>query len=191
MTDDLREALRPFALVAMHDIGDDEADTDLFRQMTKYNKAPQITVGDLRRARRAYEACGEDQSELEAAHEARERAGCLMSIAECIDALADENRELRAALASSTPEEGGLSCSKCGNPNRMMCDCSLPSRVETPTVRGDEVERLRETGAFLLDRLDELETSDPEQFQRDFYGHVAPAIARFRAALSQAGEGRK
>jgi len=49
-----RKALEPFALVAEHDIGEDEADSDAFRPMPKpFNHAPQITVGHLRAARRA------------------------------------------------------------------------------------------------------------------------------------------
>lgn len=47
----LREALQPFAEVAEHDIGDDEADCDAFRPMFRVNRAPYLTVGDLRRAR--------------------------------------------------------------------------------------------------------------------------------------------
>lgn len=49
----LREALRPFAAVAEHDIGDDETDGEAFRPMQFLNRAPKLTVGDLRRARAA------------------------------------------------------------------------------------------------------------------------------------------
>lgn len=49
----LRKALEPFAKVAEHDIGYDEADTDVFRPMKLFNRAPRIRVGDLRRARAA------------------------------------------------------------------------------------------------------------------------------------------
>lgn len=49
----LRAALEAFAKVAKHDIGSDEADRDLFRPMSKFNEAPLLTVGDLRRAARA------------------------------------------------------------------------------------------------------------------------------------------
>lgn len=45
------EVLRPFADVADHDIGSDEADSDTFRPMTNHNIAAKITVGDMRRAR--------------------------------------------------------------------------------------------------------------------------------------------
>lgn len=46
-----RKALEPFALVAEHDIGEDETDSDAFRPMPKpFNHAPQITVGHLRAA---------------------------------------------------------------------------------------------------------------------------------------------
>lgn len=45
------EALEPFAAVAENDIGETEADADRFIPMRSYNRAPQITVGDMRRAR--------------------------------------------------------------------------------------------------------------------------------------------
>lgn len=48
-----REALGPFAAVAEHDIGDDETDGEAFRPMQFLNRAPKLTVGDLRRARAA------------------------------------------------------------------------------------------------------------------------------------------
>lgn len=51
---DMSEALRPFALVAEHDIGSDEDDADLFQVMSVHNHAPKLTVGDLRRALAAY-----------------------------------------------------------------------------------------------------------------------------------------
>ena len=46
----MREALRPFADVATHDIGEDEDDADIFRPMTDHNRAAKIRVGDMRRA---------------------------------------------------------------------------------------------------------------------------------------------
>jgi hypothetical protein len=49
--DDLHKALEPFAAVATSDIGQDETDADIFQPMNSgYNKAPRITVGDMRRA---------------------------------------------------------------------------------------------------------------------------------------------
>lgn len=50
---DLVEALRPFAECAEQDIGESESDADTFRNST-HNRAPKITVGDLRRARAAF-----------------------------------------------------------------------------------------------------------------------------------------
>lgn len=50
-------ALRPFAACAEHDIGDTEDDADTFRNST-HNRAPKITVGDLRRARAAIAEVG-------------------------------------------------------------------------------------------------------------------------------------
>jgi hypothetical protein len=47
----LEKALEPFARVAEHDIGTDEDDSDIFRMMSANNRAPLLTVGDLRRAR--------------------------------------------------------------------------------------------------------------------------------------------
>lgn len=47
----LLAALAPFAAAAEHDIGATEADADTFRQAEgSYNRAPKITVGDVRRA---------------------------------------------------------------------------------------------------------------------------------------------
>lgn len=46
-----REALKPFAAVAEHDIGESEDDADLFTPMSAHNRAPRLTVGDLRAAR--------------------------------------------------------------------------------------------------------------------------------------------
>ena len=48
----LREALRPFARVAEHDIGDDETDGDRFLPIVdrRHARAPLLTGGDLRRA---------------------------------------------------------------------------------------------------------------------------------------------
>lgn len=48
--DAVREALKPFAAVAEYDIGETEADADIYRPMSKNNRAPLLTVGDLRRA---------------------------------------------------------------------------------------------------------------------------------------------
>lgn len=49
--DELRDALAPFAAVAESDIGQDETDTDIFRPIRSgHNRAPLITVGDMRRA---------------------------------------------------------------------------------------------------------------------------------------------
>lgn len=48
------EALRPFARIAEHDIGETETDTDLYRPMQPQNaRAPLPTAGDFRRARAA------------------------------------------------------------------------------------------------------------------------------------------
>lgn len=50
----LRAALEPFSLIAEHDIGDSESDRDKFVPfVSNYNRAPKLTVGDLRRARTA------------------------------------------------------------------------------------------------------------------------------------------
>lgn len=46
-----REGLRPFALIAEHDVRDTEADRDRFKPMFTFNRAPWIIIGDLRRAR--------------------------------------------------------------------------------------------------------------------------------------------
>jgi hypothetical protein len=75
MTGDIREALRernkaerlcaelvgvllPFVEVCLKDIGDDEADSDLF-QVNRNNRAPKLTVGDFRRAAALFERASE------------------------------------------------------------------------------------------------------------------------------------
>jgi hypothetical protein len=45
---ELAEALKPFAAVAEHDIGADESDEDLFKPMSRHNRAPLLRVRDLR-----------------------------------------------------------------------------------------------------------------------------------------------
>lgn len=45
------KVIEPFAAIAEHDIGSDEADADNFSPMSKYNRAPRLTVGHLRAAR--------------------------------------------------------------------------------------------------------------------------------------------
>lgn len=56
----LEAALRPFAKAAEHDIGSTETDADIFQQMGQYNRAPKITVGDMRRVRAALAPLGEE-----------------------------------------------------------------------------------------------------------------------------------
>jgi hypothetical protein len=64
-----------------------------------------------------------------------------------------------------------------------------PASARAPDPRIAELEaenaRLRETGAFLLGRLDELEWHDGQldETARQYFGHVGPAVYRFRAAL--------
>jgi hypothetical protein len=55
----------------------------------------------------------------------------------------------------------------------------------------DTREAVIETATFLLARLEEYDPGG-SQSEREFYGHVAPAIARLRGALrSSTGEPRK
>lgn len=45
-------------------------------------------------------------------------------------------------------------------------------------------------GAFLLARLDEFEMAlEGGAAEREFYGHISPAMARFRAAIAKAERG--
>lgn len=46
----MREALVPFANVYDKDVGDGEHPDDIFKPMMKYNHAPLIKIGDLKRA---------------------------------------------------------------------------------------------------------------------------------------------
>lgn len=52
--DRLREALEPFAKVAKHDIGHGEDNQDLFQPMLRHNRAPRLTVGNVRAAFNAH-----------------------------------------------------------------------------------------------------------------------------------------
>jgi hypothetical protein len=53
-------------------------------------------------------------------------------------------------------------------------------------ARDEIIERQRATGQFLLDRLEEFEGEiDTDATASEFDGHVAPAIARFRSALTE------
>lgn len=56
---ELTEALKPFAAVAEHDIGADESDEDLFKQMRRHNHAPLLRVRDLRKALAVVSAAGD------------------------------------------------------------------------------------------------------------------------------------
>jgi len=59
-----------------------------------------------------------------------------------------------------------------------------PKPPEIVTLRA-EIERLRADGSFLLDRLEDFERGiQDDGLAREWSGHVMPAIARFRAALS-------
>jgi len=49
----LEDALVPFATVMDNDIGEDEADGDMFKPMITRNRAPRLIIFDFRRARAA------------------------------------------------------------------------------------------------------------------------------------------
>lgn len=53
------KALEPFALVAEHDIGDTETDRDRFTPIT-HNRAPLLTVGNIRTAASTLDAIREE-----------------------------------------------------------------------------------------------------------------------------------
>ena len=56
----LEEALKPFAEIAQYDIGNSEANDDLFRPMMFNNRGPLLTVGMFRRARAALKETGHE-----------------------------------------------------------------------------------------------------------------------------------
>ena len=62
-------------------------------------------------------------------------------------------------------------------------------RAKIETLEAENA-RLREAGAFLLGRLDELEWHDGQldETARQYFGHVDPAVYRFRAALGASHE---
>lgn len=108
-----RKALEPFAMVAEHDISEDEADSDPFRPMPKpFNHAPQITVGHIRAARRALAVV----KEYLTARRPTERAVTDEMVEAAVQAVRqythetlfiDEHRELvRAALKAVMEAEG-------------------------------------------------------------------------------------
>jgi hypothetical protein len=58
---------------------------------------------------------------------------------------------------------------------------NVSDRGIKPETQGETLLRIRDESSFLLDRLSELEWSDiPEDFWRDWNGHVEPSIARLR-----------
>lgn len=76
-------------------------------------------------------------------------------------------------------------------PTHWMPKPSAPNATPAPAVDAVPAGEVEQAGQFLLDRLVDHEvrmTSDADA--REWHGHVTPAMARFRAALSH-GEGRK
>lgn len=64
-----------------------------------------------------------------------------------------------------------------GDPARIAADACLIAAA--PEVVG--------AGQFLLDRLDDFEREiQSEELAREWAGHVAPALSRFRAAITKA-----
>lgn len=89
---------------------------------------------------------------------------------------------------------------------RVVCDVNWQFRASfEKDVSGVEFNRTSEAnarliaaapcvvegGSFLLDRLDDFERvmEANEDTEREWHGHVAPAIARFRAAIAKATGG--
>ncbi|WP_394662906.1 hypothetical protein [uncultured Sphingomonas sp.] len=71
-----------------------------------------------------------------------------------------------------------------------ICDGS-GKITDTPAVDAVPAGEVEQAGQFLLDRLVDHEVRmTSEDDAREWHGHVTPAMARFRAALSH-GEGRK
>lgn len=67
---------------------------------------------------------------------------------------------------------------------------ALPTPPQTEE-QGDNLLRIRDEAAFLLDRLDDLTLDDDtDDLIRDWNGHVEPSIARLRAALSGGEDGK-
>lgn len=68
---------------------------------------------------------------------------------------------------------------KCrGADTRIMSEAAY--EIERLLAKVDELTAL---GLFLVNRLDEFDPGDFDA-ERDFHGHVAPALARFRGALA-------
>ena len=54
--EEAEKVIKPFAATAEHDICESETDDDMFRPMLAYNRAPRLTVGHLRAARKWMES---------------------------------------------------------------------------------------------------------------------------------------
>jgi len=52
LLEEAEAVIKPFAATAEHDISESETDDDMFRPMLAYNRAPRLTVGHLRAARK-------------------------------------------------------------------------------------------------------------------------------------------
>lgn len=65
----------------------------------------------------------------------------------------------------------------------------LRSAAERTERLEERLRELEETGAFLADRIAELDWCDWDQHCREWERHVSPALARFVAALRHSGEG--
>lgn len=93
----------------------------------------------------------------------------------------------RVGMASSIDAtEWGVLCSDCGSSCSTSCDSHDEAVTSWNRRSGVPAQAKPDYGAeaqFLLDRLDEFDPGE-EDAEREYHGHVAPAIARLRSALS-------
>lgn len=97
------------------------------------------------------------------------------------DIIAAWNTRARSSAATAAPidltnHHNALLCPYCNPKSLQFADAAQPSWL--PDV------------LFLLDRLEEFDPGDDEP-EREFHGHVAPAIARLRSAISSTDGGSK
>lgn len=100
---------------------------------------------------------------------------------------------IRAGATDDTPRTATNSFDRMNETLTLLYSAMLAAAPQPPlslinrVARAEGGSSLVEDGRFLLDRLADFEnvlTADPEA--REFYGHVAPAIARFGATLKAA-----
>ena len=83
-----------------------------------------------------------------------------------------------------------IRCNECGTKTPLFYSSTQAiaawnTRATSLAAQDGLAEALEHEGQFLLDRIDQLDWSlEPDDFAREWNGHVEPPLARFRDALS-------